>query len=131
MKKWFFQSTRSQCLCSAALAACLLAVTQTAMAESKRIIVYPLSQSYVDTHEGDTLGEIAARLLPNNPNLQQQLMGDIVKLNPDAFIGNNPDQLLANTRLWLPNRMHKHDSKPDPKKYKVESFSWGNIKKPR
>jgi Tfp pilus assembly protein FimV len=114
----------------ALLAACLLPCAAS-HAESKRIEVYPLSQHYVDTRAGDTLGEIAARLLPNNPRMQQKLMDDILRLNPDAFIERNPDQLLADTRLWLPNHLSKPDSRVDSSRHTVETFSWGNIKKPR
>ena len=114
----------------ALLAACLLPCTAI-HAESKRIEVYALSQNYVDTRSGDTLGEIASRLLPNNPRMQQKLMADILRLNPDAFIERNPNQLRANTRLWLPNHLSKPDSNADSSKYTVESFSWGNIKKPK
>ena len=100
-------------------------------AQSKRIEVYTLSQNYVDTRVGDTLGEIAARLLPSNPRMQQQLMSDILRLNPDAFIERNPDRLLANIRLWLPNHLSKADSTPDSSNIRVETYSWGNIKRPR
>lgn len=100
-------------------------------AESKRIEVYPLSQHYVDTHAGDTLSEIVARLLPDNSQLQQQLLTDIHKRNPEAFIENNPNRLRANTRLWLPNQLNNADSSGNTGPYRVESFSWGNIKRPR
>ncbi len=108
---------------------CLLSAS--VLAESKRIEVYPLSQQYHDTHEGETLGEIAASLLPNNPEMQQRLMRDIVRLNPQAFVDNNPNRLLAGKRLWLPSGLHQPDSKVDPRHYTVESFSWGNVKRPK
>lgn len=103
----------------------------SAFAESKRIEVYSLSQNYWDTQSGETLGGIAAQLLPNNPAMQQKLMANIISQNPDAFQDNDPDYMLANTRLWLPNRTAQADSKADPQRTQVESFSWGNIKRPK
>jgi len=104
----------------------------TSHAESKRIVVYPLSQNYVDTHTGDSLSSIAARLLPDNPQLQQHLMAEIFQLNPDAFVGHDPNRLLANIRLWLPNQANNATTaNKDTKNYRVETFSWGSIKRPR
>lgn len=98
---------------------------------SKRIEVYSLSQNYWDTQKGETLGEIVQKLLPYNKNMQLKLMQDIIELNPDAFLSNNPDHMQANKRLWLPNNMTKADVKVDQEHYQVQSFSWGNIKRPK
>lgn len=112
---------------------CLALTLQSGLtaADNKRIEVYPLTQTYWDTRFGDSLSEIAATLLPNNPGLQNQLMQDIIKLNPDAFTDRDADRLLAQRRLWLPNSMSQPDSKVDSRNYTVESFSWGNIKRPK
>ncbi len=107
----------------------LLAFSLLLPAESKRIEVYPLSQNYWDTKPGETLGEIAHNLLPNNPRMQAQLINDVINMNPDAFVNNNPDRMKANTRLWLPNRLTQADNKVDVSKYSVQTFSWGNIKR--
>lgn len=98
---------------------------------SKRIEVYSLSQNYWDIQNGDTLGEIVLHLLPNNPSKHEKLKQDIVLLNPEAFIGGNPERLLAGKRLWLPGYMEQADSKADPDTTVVERYSWGNIKRPR
>ena len=98
---------------------------------SKRIEVYTLAQSYYDTRPGDTLGEIVAGLLPNNPGKHGALRQEILSLNPEAFIDNNPDRLIAGKRLRLPGYMSEADSRVDPNAYTVESYSWGNIKRPR
>ncbi len=98
---------------------------------SKRIEVYSLSQYYWDTQYGDTLGEIALHLLPHNPAKHEALKQDIVHLNPHAFISGNPEKLLAHKRLWLPGYMKQADSKVDPATTTVETYSWGNIKRPR
>ncbi len=99
--------------------------------QSKRIEVYSLSQNYWDTQYGDTLGKIAFHLLPNNPSKRETLKQDIVQLNPHAFIGSNPERLLADKRLWLPGYMKQADSKVNPATTIVEYYSWGNIKRPR
>lgn len=109
----------------------ILGFTLPALAESKRVEVYSLSQHYWDTKSGETLGEIVTQLLPNNPNMQNKLMTDIINLNPHAFQDNDADQMLANTRLWLPNQITQSDTKADPRRTQVESFSWGNIKRPK
>ena len=106
-------------------------IAPSSFAESKRIEVYSLSQNYWDTQSGDTLGGIVKQLLPNNPSMQKKLMSDIISQNPHAFQDDNPDYMLANKRLWLPNRLAQTDSKADPQRTKVESFSWGNIKRPK
>ena len=103
--------------------------TAPALAEPTRIEVYPLSQHYWDTQPGETLSQVAAQLLPNNSGMQQKLMRDIIQQNPDAFQDNDADYMLANVRLWLPNRLAQTDSKVDPERTRVESFSWGNIKR--
>lgn len=109
----------------------ILGVAPSAFAESKRVEVYSLSQVYWDIQAGETLSEIVAQLLPNNPAMHQKLMNDIISQNPGAFQDNDPSYILANTRLWLPNHLAQTDSKADPKHTQVESFSWGNIKRPK
>ena len=99
--------------------------------KSKRIEVYLLSQNYWDTQHGDTLGNIVLHLLPNNPSKRETLKQDIVLLNPEAFINSNPEQLLANKRLWMPGYMKQADSKVNPTTTTIESYSWGNIKRPK
>ncbi len=98
---------------------------------SKRIEVYSLSQNYWDTQYGDTLAEIVLHLLPHNPAKHEALKQDIVHLNPHAFIGGNPEKMLANKRLRLPSHMKQADSKVNPATTTVETYSWGNIKRPK
>lgn len=109
----------------------LLSSYNHAWSESTRVEVYQVSQQYWDVSTGDTLSGIAIKLLPNNPRMQLRLMDDIVRLNPKAFIDNNKDLVLANTRLWLPGNMTRPDSTVNKKDYEVRTFSWGNIKTPK
>jgi len=98
---------------------------------SKRIEVYELSQNYWDTQNGDTLSQITYYLLPNNPAKRESLKQDILHLNPGAFPNGKPASLLAGKRLWLPGYAKQADSIADPSKTKVETYSWGNIKRPK
>lgn len=108
-----------------------LSSCNAAWSESKRIEVYPVTQQYWDVAEGDTLSGIVAELLPNNPNMQINLMNDLLRLNPKAFIDNDTDMIIAGVRLWLPGKMTRADTKVDKTKYDVKTFSWGNIKTPK
>ena len=108
-----------------------LSVSLPVLAESKRVEVYLLGQHSWGIQSGDTLGGIAGQLLTQNPGRRPKPMADINHQNPDAFQDNDPDYMKANTRLWLPNRLAKTDSKADPRTTQVESFSWGNIKRPK
>ena len=109
----------------------LYAETLTNSAESKRIEVYSLSQNYWDTQPGDTLGEITHHLLPHNPSKRASLQQDIIHLNPTAFIADDPEKLLTGKRLRLPGYMKQADTKADPATTTVETYSWGNIKRPK
>jgi len=96
--------------------------------ESKRIEVYSLSQNYWDIKSGDTLGEIVNTLLPDNTHLQEKLIRDILSLNPEAFPGGNPNYMLANRRLWLPNAVKQPGDKTNSADVIIETFQWGSIK---
>ncbi|MBT8130135.1 MAG: hypothetical protein KJP10_09085 [Gammaproteobacteria bacterium] len=100
-----------------------------AWADSRRIEVYPLSQSYWDVKRGDTLGEIVDTLIPHNPYLQRQLMRDIMSLNPEVFPDGNPRRMLADRRLWLPNSVKPRQDTAGTSDYTIETYQWGNIKR--
>ncbi len=107
----------------------ILLSTSLAWAESTRIEVYPLSQNYWDIKTGDTLGEIVNTLIPDNPYLQEKLVHDILSLNPDVFPGGNPNHMLANRRLWLPNAVKQPGDETNASDFIIETFQWGSIKK--
>ena len=102
-----------------------------ALADSKRIEVYELSQAYWDTQPGETLGEIVLELMPDNQYLRAKLMREIVELNPNAFINGDPGRMLANTRLFLPNSTVGTMDKTETADYSVKQFQWGSIKTPK
>jgi hypothetical protein len=62
---------------------------------------------------------------------REALQQDILHLNPQAFINGQPEKLLAGKRLWLPGYMKQADSKTNPSTMDVETYSWGNIKRPK
>ena len=97
---------------------------------AKRIEVYALAQNFWDVRPGDTLSTIVQQLLPNNPTKRETLQSDILALNPDAFINGDAELLLADKRLFLPGYMKQADSIADPRTTQVETYSWGNIKRP-
>jgi len=105
--------------------------TDAGREKSKRIEVYSLSQNYWDVQHGDTLSSIVHHLLPNNPLKRDALQQDILHLNPGVFINGDPEKLLAGKRLWLPGYMKQADSKVDPATMTIETYSWGNIKRPK
>ena len=107
----------------------LLLSTSLVRAESTRIEVYPLSQNYWDIKSGDTLGEIVSTLLPGNAYLQEKFMRDLVSTNPEVFPGGNPNYMLANKRLWLPNTVKPPNDSSNPSGYTIETYQWGSIKR--
>lgn len=118
-------------LFSPAVLATDYATKQDQPTRSKRIEVYSLSETYHDTRYGDTLSEIVYQLLPNNPVKQAALANEIISLNPQAFIDNDPQKMLANRRLKLPGYIKQADSHVDPETTTVETYTWGNIKRHR
>jgi hypothetical protein len=106
-----------------------LGLASLAGAESIRVHVYKLSQQYWDVRPGDTLSGIVDLLLPAGNDKQQQLMRDIVELNPGAFLGGDPDRLQANVRLWLPNAVQAPVKPRTGEHVTVERFEWGSIKR--
>ena len=100
-------------------------------AESTRIHVYPVTQAYYDVKAGDTLGEIVQKILPNLAHMRSRLMTDIVRINPDAFINNDPNQLKAHVRLWLPNHTAGLDDRVNKDKFTIKNYSWGYTKTPK
>ncbi|HEX5056684.1 MAG TPA: hypothetical protein VFX02_09320 [Gammaproteobacteria bacterium] len=105
----------------------LLLLPWATAAASKRVYVYPVSQQYWDVRPGETLGGIAEALLPGSTQHRQRLMDDILRLNPGAFIDQDPNRLLAYARLWLPNTVTRPVSAAQDNE--IREFDWGYIKK--
>jgi len=99
-------------------------------AESKRVNVYQGSQYYWDVKVGQTLGQICQQwrfgAQPSSGACQQYILGS----NPQAFVNNNPDYLLAGSRLWLPGSQQTTNVKGG-NRYHIQNYSWGSIKTPK
>jgi hypothetical protein len=106
----------------------VLLLSAQACAESKRVYVYPLTHHYWDVQAGETMADIAAALLPGSSQHRQRLINEIVRLNPDAFIGGDPGRLQANQRRWLPNTITRPVSSRNTR---IEQYDWGYIKHPK
>ncbi len=104
--------------------------SHTGFTESKRIEVYPQGQQYYDVRPGDSLSSIVMSILPNRPQARNRLMAQLLELNPQAFVNNDPSRLKANTRLWFSSQYTPHAIK-DPDKYIIQDFSWGQLYKPK
>jgi len=111
-----------------------------AQQDSKRIEVYLLNLTYWDIQSGDTLDSIVQHLLPDKPSQHQSLKQNLLRLNPQAFINNNPEQLLAGKRLWMPGHNQKATvpaASPTvapattPANTTIEQYSWVAIKRQR
>jgi hypothetical protein len=100
-----------------------------AFAESKRVHVYPVTQPTWDVRPGDTLGGIAAALMPGLPRQQQALMENILEINPDAFIDRHPDLLRAYVKLILPGGLQTYSVPSASGTTHVQQFSWGSIQR--
>ena len=61
----------------------------------------PADKSY-NVKPGDTLGKIAAETKPASANLDQMLVA-LFQANPDAFVGNNMNRLVAGRTLSIPS----------------------------
>ena len=84
---------------------CLLASTPCLFPSSALAATAQFSVELAKWHiaKGDTLSEIAQKLLPNNKPLREKLMYKILELNPIAFPSNNIDFMLAYNTLFFPS----------------------------
>ena len=106
------------------------AICNLVLAESKRIEVYENQQQFYDVQQGDSLSLICQRLHEQSSIALSTCMQRLYADNPDAFVNNSIDLLLAGKRLWLPGS-YRSVSRMGPGNYSVQKFSWGQIKKPK
>jgi pilus assembly protein FimV len=60
------------------------------------------SEKTVTVMKGDTLAKILARYPGLMPPTQAQVFKAVVSLNPEAFVGGNPNRLIVGSQLQLP-----------------------------
>ena len=73
---------------------------------------------YLYVQKGQTLHNIVSRLYPERVKEWPKLKQDIVKLNPHAFIDNDPTRMKAGVRLELPKRVVVRSTPAQPVKQK-------------
>lgn len=73
---------------------------------------------YLHVQKGQTLHNIVSRLYPERVKEWSKLKQDIVKLNPHAFIDNDPTRMKAGVRLELPKRVVVRSTPAQPVKLK-------------
>jgi len=73
---------------------------------------------YLHVQKGQTLHNIVKRLYPERVKEWPKLTQDIMRLNPHAFINNDPTRMKADVRLKLPSRSVVRSVPVKPKKVK-------------
>jgi hypothetical protein len=73
---------------------------------------------YLHVQKGQTLHNIVRRLYPDRAKEWPKLAQDIVKLNPHAFIDNDPTRMKAGVRLTLPKKVVVRSTPIQPVKLK-------------
>ena len=68
------------------------------MAETK----FKTEVRYLHVQKGQTVHNIVKRLYPKNVKKWPEITKDIVRMNPHAFVNNNPTRMKAGVRLTLP-----------------------------
>ncbi len=66
---------------------------------------YNADVRYLYVQKGQTLHNIIKRLYPERRKEWPQITSDIVRLNPHAFINNDPTRMKADVRLTLPEKV--------------------------
>ncbi len=73
---------------------------------------------YLHVQRGQTLHNIIRRLYPERKNEWPQLSRDIVRINPHAFVDNDPTKMKAGVRLKLPKKVVVRSQPVKPVKLK-------------
>ncbi|NOQ88645.1 MAG: hypothetical protein GQ550_06945 [Gammaproteobacteria bacterium] len=69
---------------------------------------------YLYVQKGQTLHNIVRRLYPDHRKEWQSLTNEIVRLNPQAFVNNDPTKMKAGMRLELPQKLVVRSKKAKP-----------------
>ena len=80
--------------------------------------IYNADIRYLHVQKGQTLHNIVRRLYPERVKEWPKLTQDIIKLNPEAFVDNDPAKMKAGSRLKLPKRMVVRSTPARPVKLK-------------
>lgn len=80
--------------------------------------IYNADIRYLHVQKGQTLHNIVRRLYPERVKEWPKLTQDIIKLNPEAFVDNDPAKMKAGSRLKLPKRVVVRSMPAQPVKLK-------------
>jgi len=80
--------------------------------------IYNADIRYLHVQKGQTLHNIVRRLYPERVKEWPKLTQDIIKLNPEAFVDNDPAKMKAGSQLKLPKRMVVRSTPARPLKLK-------------
>jgi len=77
---------------------------------------------YLHVQRGQTLHNIVRRLYPERKKEWPQLTKDIVRINPHAFVANDPTKMKAGVRLKLPQKVVVRSQPVKPVKLKKVGY---------
>jgi hypothetical protein len=80
--------------------------------------LYNADVRYLHVQKGQTLHNIVRRLYPERVKEWPRLTQDIIELNPEAFVDNDPAKMKAGSRLKLPKRVVVRSTPARPVKLK-------------
>ena len=82
---------------------------------------------YLHVQKGQTLHNIVTRLYPERKKEWPQLSKDIIRLNPHAFVDNDPTKMKAGARLKLPKKVVVRSHTVKQKKVGIVADSSGSV----
>ncbi|MBE9560520.1 MAG: FecR domain-containing protein [Proteobacteria bacterium] len=89
--------------------------------------VYDSDIRYLHVQKGQTLHNIVRRLYPQRRKEWQNLTNEIIRLNPHAFVDNDPTKMKADVRLELPKKVVIRSNKARLKKVGTVAESSGSV----
>ena len=89
--------------------------------------IYDSDIRYLHVQKGQTLHNIVRRLYPQRRKEWQNLTNEIIRLNPHAFVDNDPTKMKADVRLKLPKKVVVRSNTARLKKVGTVAESSGNV----
>lgn len=89
--------------------------------------IYDSDIRYLHVQKGQTLHNIVRRLYPQRRKEWQNLTNEIIRLNPHAFVDNDPTKMKADVRLKLPKKVVVRSNTARLKKVGTVADSSGNV----
>lgn len=89
--------------------------------------IYDSDIRYLHVQKGQTLHNIVRRLYPQRRKEWQNLTNEIIRLNPHAFVDNDPTKMKADVRLKLPKKVVVRSNTARLKKVGIVAESSGSV----